>query len=269
MFESKRRAFLLLFVSISLGLIAVILFSTYMQETKESMGELVMVQVAGNNIPAGQLITEDLLTEEQIPRKYMLESLIQSPAELVGKVSMVPIAKGAVITSVMLRDNSLVSGEYRQVMLRAPMSVFDDQIDAYDEVDILVSYEQEGGAKEAAADRRTTKVLLKGVTVSSVHKSGDETVAVGVLLKLADTKSLIWALNYGKEVRLLKTGNAKASQETPNTDEPIAADPASAAGSGEPAPSPKPTAKQAAAASAKPAVKPTPPAAVTPPKGGE
>lgn len=214
MFESKRRALLLLLLSLAFGAAAVILFSSYMQETKDSLGELVTVQVAGSDIPAGRVIDETLLEEQELPRKYMLDSLIESPADLIGRVSMVPIVKGAVITQAMLRDNSLVSGDFRQVLLRAPLAVFDDQIDAYDQVDLLISYEQDGeGGQAAGADRRTTQVLLKGVTVSSVHKTGDEITAVGVMVKLADAKSVVWALNYGKEVRLLKTGNAKAAQE--------------------------------------------------------
>ncbi|WP_339279320.1 SAF domain-containing protein [Paenibacillus sp. FSL W8-1187] len=242
MFESKRRALLLLLLSLAFGAAAVILFSSYMQETKDSLGELVTVQVAGSDIPAGRVIDETLLEEQELPRKYMLDSLIESPADLIGRVSMVPIVKGAVITQAMLRDNSLVSGDFRQVLLRAPLAVFDDQIDAYDQVDLLISYEQDGeGGQAAGADRRTTQVLLKGVTVSSVHKTGDEITAVGVMVKLADAKSVVWALNYGKEVRLLKTGNAKAAQEKGSL-------PDAAAPSASPSASPVPSASPAAGA---------------------
>jgi hypothetical protein len=123
----------------------------------------------------------------------------------------------------MLRKNTIVTGRNRQVMLRAPMAVFDDQIDVLDKVDLVVSYdEQPGPGEPAKGDHRTTKILLKDVTVNSVQKKGEDIVAIGVVLLLEDTEKVIWALNYGKEVRVLKSSSAKARQEEQ------AADPGSA-----------------------------------------
>ncbi|MEW4371513.1 Flp pilus assembly protein CpaB [Paenibacillus kandeliae] len=210
MFESKKRAFVFMLLAIVLGAVAVILFSTYMRETKASLGEFVTVQVAAEDIPAGTVINSSLLTDQEIPRKYMMDSLIINQQQLANKISVVPITKGSVITTSVLRNNTFVKGDYRQVMMRAPMAVFDEQIDAYDKVDILYSYDsQQAGDKGQAGDKRTTKILLKDVTVNSVQKTGSDITAIGVLVKLSDSKSVIWALNYAKEVRLLKSGSSK------------------------------------------------------------
>lgn len=210
MFESKKRAFVFMLIAITLGAVAVILFSSYMQETKASLGEFVTVQVAAQDIPAGTVIKSELLTNQEIPRKYMMDSLITSSQQLENKISVVPITEGSVITTSVLRNNTFVKGDYRQVMLRAPLAVFDEQIDAYDKVDLVYSYDaQSAKDKAAAGDSRVTKVLLKDVTVNSVQKTGNEITAIGVLVSLNDSKSVVWALNYGKEVRLLKSGSSK------------------------------------------------------------
>jgi pilus assembly protein CpaB len=214
MFESKRRAFLFMLGSIFFGLVAVILFADYMSDMKASLGEYATVHVAKTDIAAGMPITDDMMAEEQIPRKFMLDSLISSKEEVRGKISLVPIAEGSVITASMLRDNTIVTGDLRQVMLRAPLAVFDDQIDTFDKVDLVVSYD--AGSGEAQEDKRVTKVLLRDVTVNRVDKKGEELVAIGVVLKLDDAQQVIWSLNYGKEVRVLKSGRAKVQQEASN-----------------------------------------------------
>jgi pilus assembly protein CpaB len=176
------------------------------------------VLVANEDIVAGKPITAEMVTEKEIPKKYMLDSLIQSKDDLKGKISMVPIANGAVITSSVLRNNTIVTGQNRQVMLRAPLAVFDEQIDALDKVDIVVSYDaQPGPGEPTQQDKRTTKVLFKDVTVNQVFKKGDAITAIGVVLSLEDSKNAIWALNYGKEVRVLKSGSAKAQSDANKT----------------------------------------------------
>ncbi len=228
MFESKKRAFVFMLLAIVLGAVAVILFSTYMQETRASLGEFVTVQVAAEDIPAGTVIQPSLLTDQEIPRKYILDSLITSPQQLENKISVVPITKGSVITTSVLRNNTFVKGDYRQVMLRAPMAVFDEQIDAYDKVDILYSYDSTANdGKGNKGDKRVTDVLLKNVTVNSVQKTGNDITAIGVLVKLSDSKSVIWALNYAKEVRLLKSGSSKdvGSDSTAATGDGASTDP--------------------------------------------
>ena len=212
MFESKRRAFAFMLGAILFGLLTVILFSDYMSETKASLGEYATVHVAKRDIAAGMPLADDMVAEEQIPRKFMLNSLIGSKEELRGKISMVPIPAGAVITSSMLRDNTIVTEDSRQVMLRAPLAVFDDQIDTFDTVDLFVSYD--GGPDiPPTEDKRKTELLLQDLTVNRVDKRGEELIAIGVVVKLEQSQKVIWALNYGKEVRVLKSGSAKVAQK--------------------------------------------------------
>lgn len=247
MFETKRRALIFMLLSIGTAMIAVVLFASYIQETRASLGELDTVLVAKKKIPAGVPITADMVSEEQLPKKYMLNSLVRSPEELKGKISMVPVSEGSVLTTAMLRDNTIVSGEYRQVMLRPPMAVFDDTVDALDKVDLVMAYEASGTEAGAQGDKRMTKVLLKDITVNKVflmkENSQDpkDIAALSVAVKLEDSKSLIWAMNYAKEIHVLKSGTAKAQSEKPAAQQLEKTDkPAPKASQPAPAPAPAP-----------------------------
>ncbi|GLX68715.1 Flp pilus assembly protein CpaB [Paenibacillus glycanilyticus] len=213
MFDTRRRAFLFLIFSIGLGLAATIMFSSYMNKKETSLGEMVSIYVASKEIPAGQLITKDMLSMTDIPRKFATDSYVQTAADLNGKVSMVPIPEKGIITKPMLRNNNLVNGEYRQVVLRAPFAVFDDQIDVLDKVDLVASYEQKDPKAAKGTEERRTQVLLKNVSVNNVSKKDNEIVSIGVALPLSEAKDLIWMLNYGKEIRVLKSSNAKVASE--------------------------------------------------------
>lgn len=213
MFDTRRRAFLFLLFSIGLGLAATVIFSSYMSKKETSLGEMVPIYVASKEIPAGQLITKDMLSTTEIPRKFASDSYVQTTSDLDGKVSMVPIPEKGIITKPMLRNNNLVNGEYRQIVLRAPFAVFDDQIDVLDKVDLVASYEKKDAKAAKGAEERRTQVLLKNVSVNSVSKKDNETVSIGVALSLKQATDVIWMLNYGKELRVLKSGNAKVASE--------------------------------------------------------
>lgn len=211
MFETRRRAFVFLVFSIALALAATVLFSSYMKEKETSLGEMAVIYIANKSIPAGERITMDMIGSSEIPKKYVTDSYIQNLQDLDGKVSMVPIPQNGIITKPMLRNNNLVNGEFRQVVLRAPFAVFDDRIDVLDKVDLVASYEQTGS--DGQEDTRRTQVILRDVSVNSVSKKDDETLSIGVALPLDQADDVIWMLNYGKELRVLKSGNAKVGTE--------------------------------------------------------
>jgi Flp pilus assembly protein CpaB len=204
MFESKKRAFFFMILAILFALAAVLLFTNYVSDMEQSLGELVEIQVAKQDIPAGSPIGVDMLTSIQIPKKYAVDSFVTSPGELAGKISLVPIPKDEVLTKAMLRETSNTPSGYRLVQLRAPMAIFDEQLDVLDRVDLIGTYESKEGKE---ADTRRTEVMLKDVQVIRVYKKEEEIVSIGVALSLADAQKVIWLMNYGKELRVLKTNN--------------------------------------------------------------
>ncbi|WP_438431170.1 SAF domain-containing protein [Gorillibacterium sp. sgz500922] len=281
MFESKRRALIFFFLSMAAALAAVFLFSGYVQRTKENMGEMVPVMVAKKPIMAGQDITPDMLGTRQVPKKYVLPSLLKSADELRAKRSAVAVAEGDLLTSSMLVDTTLVTGELRQIQLRAPLAVFDDTIQFNDKVDLLYTYELPGTTNTGGGqqENRQTKLLFENVTVNSVTKTDNQITALGIILPLSDSPKMVWALNYSKEVRVLKrngdTSASSADSQAASSPEPqgpaASASPgatpsASPKASVSPKPSASPSPKATAKSTAKATAKPTPKPSATPKK---
>ncbi|UFJ40794.1 SAF domain-containing protein [Brevibacillus humidisoli] len=221
MFESKKRAFIFLIVSILFALAAVFLFSSYVETMEQDLGELVEIQVAGAAIPAGTLITPDMLKTMRLPRKYAVDSFVTSPDEAAGKISLVQIPQDEVLSKAMLREMSKTPSDYRLVQLRAPMAVFDDQIDVLDKVDVIGTYEKKAGKESgfddltvddlstdpvgrSAGDTRTTELVMRDISVIRVYKQEEEIVSIGVALTLEQARQVVWLQNFGKEVRVLK-----------------------------------------------------------------
>ncbi|RXT07835.1 Flp pilus assembly protein CpaB [Ammoniphilus sp. CFH 90114] len=206
MFESRKRVFIFTILSVSFALAAAFLFSNYMNETKRNLGELVSIYVAQKDIPAGSPIQTDMLTTMEVPVKYASASFLQSAEDFKNKISLVPIPSGEVLTTAMLRDISNVPSQHRLVQLRTPMAIFDDQVDVLDRVDLYGSYELAGNGNPAA-DSRMTDLLLTDVEVLRVTKQDGTINAIGVALTQEQAKRVIWMLNYGKEIRVLKSNN--------------------------------------------------------------
>ncbi len=204
MFESKKRAFIFMILAILFALAAVLLFTNYVADMEKNLGELVEIQVAKQDIPAGSPIGADMLATIQIPKKYAVDSFITSVEELQGKISLVPIPKDEVLTKAMLRETSKTPSGYRLVQLRAPLAIFDDQLDVLDRVDLIGTYETKEGKD---GETRRTDIMLKDVQVIRVYKKEEEITSIGVALSLADAQKVIWLMNYGKELRVLKTNN--------------------------------------------------------------
>ena len=217
MYESKRRAFLFLIVSLSFALAAVWLFARYVERMERELGELVEIQAAGQLIPAGTAISRDMLQTVKLPRKYVVDSFITAADEVAGKISLVPIPPNEVLTRAMLGEASKLPSGYRLVQLRAPMAVFDDQVDVLDKVDVIGTYDKQAGEESLFAPSpdemgkgggsRTTEVILRDIPVIRVYKQGEEIVSIGVALTLEQARQVVWLQNFGKEVRVLKTAS--------------------------------------------------------------
>lgn len=207
MFESKKRALFFMVLSICFAIAAAFLFSNHVKKTEESLGQLVEIQVAKKDIPAGSPITLDMLEPMKVPKKYVVDSYIKSINDLKGKISLVPIPEGEVLTKAMMRNVSKVPSQFRLVQLRAPMAVFDDMVDVRDKVDLVGSYEKQQQGQQNNDENRITDIVIRDVEVIRVYKKGEEIISIGVALTHEDAKRVVWMLNYGKELRVLKSNN--------------------------------------------------------------
>jgi len=210
LFESRKRVFIFTILSIAFAMAAAFLFSNYINQTKKSLGDMVSIYVAEKDIPAGSPITPEFLSTVEMPIKYASDSFIKSAEQYKNKISLVPIPKGEVLTMVMLRESSSnVPSGYRMVELRAPLAVFDGQIDNLDRVDLFSSYETEANNDpKQPKDRRITELTLKNVEVIRKTEQDGKLISIGVALKPEQAKRIIWILNYGKELRVVKSNSS-------------------------------------------------------------
>lgn len=199
MFDSKRRILIFLILSIAFGVSAVFLFLNYIKKTEETLGEHISIYAAKTDIPAGTPIALDMLTTVSLPKKYVVPTFAQVESDIKNKISLVPITSGEVLSTAMLRSASNVPSKKRLVQLRAPMAVFDDEFEVLDKVDLIGTYEAQG--------ERVTEVIATEIEVLRVYRTGESVLSLGVALSQEETEQIIWLLNFGKELRVLKSNN--------------------------------------------------------------
>lgn len=209
MLESKRRATLFITISLVLACIAGFLFFRQVQHLNSQLGELTEVYVAARDIPSRTPITAADLKTIQIPNKYVTSSNITDPAQLQNKVVLVALSKDALITTSMLKPVSNIQNENnRLVALYSSEKVrFDQQLEALDRVDLIVSENFEGEPK--------TTVFMKDVTVAVVMNTDGQFAGVGLEVSEKDAPKLIHMQNYADQIRVLKANVGKANEIPP------------------------------------------------------
>jgi pilus assembly protein CpaB len=100
-----RTKVLILVAAIILGLIAAVSAARYIdgaRERVEAQAEPVDVLIAQQDLPSGmsgeELISQELLKLEAIPRRYVSDDAISSAVAIEGKILTVPLARGEQVT---------------------------------------------------------------------------------------------------------------------------------------------------------------------------
>ncbi|MCM3719812.1 Flp pilus assembly protein CpaB [Fictibacillus phosphorivorans] len=212
MIESKRRAFIFITLAILLALIAGFLVLQKVRQLNSELGGMTAIYVAKENVPSRELLTPEDVTTEEIPNRYITASHITERKELVDKVATVPLSKGDIITKNILKETSSVLNEdNRLVMLYGSDKVrFDEEVEALDRVDIIVSHQFEGKPK--------TEIFMSDVKVSRSYKT-EKKQFYGVALEVPvkDASKLVHIQNYADSVRVLKA-NVGQAEIKPNND---------------------------------------------------
>mgnify|MGYP001186778553 FL=1 len=85
-------------VSVVAGLIALVIMSTYIGNRESALLELAELQdvyVAAADILPNTIIDESLIQRVQVPSVYLQPSALSSAEAIVGRVTAVPIPRGA------------------------------------------------------------------------------------------------------------------------------------------------------------------------------
>lgn len=199
--DAKRMGLIFGLVSLISALMAAALFLNMVRETEANLGTTLEVAVAAHDITAGTKITEKFLASKEIPKRLAGEYTFSNLKELVGKSSLVNISAGEIIAAGDLAAEGNENPDSRVVQLRSPTAVFDGNFKYGDRADIVVSYKE--------GDREVSEILFRGIGIAgNLTVKGEETTSLGVILNSAEVERLVWMINYGKEVRVIKEVNS-------------------------------------------------------------
>lgn len=203
MLESKRKAIIFFTIALLLALSAGMLILKKVQALNTNLGTMVQVAVASQEVPSRKVILPADVAMEEIPKKYVKDYHVTDVEELKNKVSIVPLSKGDVITNNMLKQASSVVEENSRLisLMRSDRIFFDEQLEALDRVDIIVS--QRFDSKEK------TDYFMRDVKVARVSKKKNDFKGVQLEVPAEKAPELIHMQNYADSVRIVKANVGK------------------------------------------------------------
>ncbi|WLR52586.1 SAF domain-containing protein [Bacillus tianshenii] len=210
MLESKRRAIILLIISFLLAAVAGFLILQKMKELNTQLGAKVEVYVAAGDIASRTLIQPDQIKTIEMPQKYANESFVTSESALKGKVTVVPLSEGDLITKNIIKPATVLRDENHRLvtMLASEKIRFDQELEALDRVDIIIS--------NVVNDKPVTKVFMKDVLVAMVAKNNDSFSGVALEIPFEEASKLIHQQHYAQMIRVLKSNVGKGELNISN-----------------------------------------------------
>jgi len=200
--DLRQRGRILVLFSLALGLGAGLLAHSQMQSLEAQLGSRADVLVAKRDITAETVIEPDLFTTKSVPLRFRLSGMVSDMDRpmLTGRVALVPIKAGHVVTSAMFAARRGVSDSNQRVYtLTASSTVIIGAIELGDQVDVLAVYEDRTTRTEVA------EISLEGIKVLSVSQPG-RPPTVSLSLTPEQAQRLAWYESFGKQIRLLRQG---------------------------------------------------------------
>ncbi|ADG81267.1 Flp pilus assembly protein CpaB [Thermincola potens] len=197
--EFKKIGIIFVILSILLSFGAAYLFLNMVQKTEKTMGETVQIITASKDVEAYTPLTRDKLSYTEIPRKYLNGSFLTNEKEVLGKVTLVPMAKNDIITRSMIKKVDDLPKEVRIVQLRPPVVFDSKEIEPGDRVDIIGTF---------ALDNKQliTQVIQSDIIVHDIamDEKKNEISSLGLQVEIEKALQLINNLHRAKEIRVLK-----------------------------------------------------------------
>lgn len=175
-----------LILSVVLGLLALVLMWIYIGTRESQLLELSAMKdvvVAATDILENTVIDERVVQQIQVPSKYLQPKSIADVRELVGRVTAVPIPKGAQVLGTFLQDSGssplayeLPRGRRAVTIAVADITGVGSLVRPGNFVDILGTFEygrpigEKGGRIEYAEERTETIMLMQDVQVIAVQQ---------------------------------------------------------------------------------------------------
>jgi len=197
--EYKRTAAIFAVISLVAAFLAALLFLNYVRQAKVNIGDTVEVLVAARDVPAMTVISEDMIKTAMVPKNMAGKFTFTDRKDLINKTVLVNLSAQVIYTAGIIKAGQDFPSNQRVIQLRAPAAVFDGEFKYGDKVDIIVSYKDQ--------EKDVSETLFRNIgVVENIKPSGEEASSLGVVMEETEAEKLVWMLNYGKEVRVIKAG---------------------------------------------------------------
>lgn len=208
MLESKRRAIIFISISLILAIVAGVFFLQKVKQLNSNLGGMTKIYVAATNIPSRTLIRPDQVKTVEIPNKYVNKSYVTNVKDLMNKVLVVPLTTEDIISKSMIKPVANITNEDNRLVFvhQSEKVQFDQDLEALDRVDIIVSHKFKGDPK--------TEIFMKDVPVNSVFKSEKKFTGILVEVPSKEAQKLIHMQNYADSIRILKANVGKGEPAT-------------------------------------------------------
>jgi Flp pilus assembly protein CpaB len=199
----RRRAFVLLSLSLASGGLAASLVRTRERAVERRVGPLVSVLVARRDLPAGHEVGAADVATRQVPGRYVPPDAVASPEQASGLRTASPLPAGGYLTAAELGAGGRRSGggyRLRPGERAAELEVSGDSalsqgVAPGERVDVLVSSEGRDGGGH-------TFLALEDVELLGARPAGARLLAT-LRVTLCQAVFLAAAADFAKRVRLL------------------------------------------------------------------
>lgn len=199
MLEAKRRIGFFLTLGVFFAAAAAWIVHTRVAAVEAQLGRRLPVYVAARAIPAQAPLGPADFTTILVPTSFLQPSMVTDEAALEGKVSLVPLNPGDLLTRSMLSSRFVVPEGHRAIRFyRSQTVLFDDNLLAGDRVDLLVTAVETGGQQ---AQTTATRRHLANLPVVESDPKGSW---VGVLVREADAAGVVQMQNLARQIQLLR-----------------------------------------------------------------
>jgi Flp pilus assembly protein CpaB len=201
--EAKRRIGLFLTLGVILASAAAWLTYGRVSAVEGQLGKRMTVYVAARPVAAQVPLTTADLSTIYIPATFLQPDMVTDPKDLTGKVALIPLNQGQMLTRPMLTTRFVVPDGSRVLRLyRSQTIYFDDNLLAGDRVDLMVTYLDPADKQQ----KLTTHVHLNALPVVESDSKG---AWVGILVRDRDADGVIQMENSAKQIQLLRLSPAE------------------------------------------------------------
>jgi hypothetical protein len=207
--DAKKRAMLFGLLSLILASISGVLFINKSEEVDKKLGKKTTIYVASKNISPREKLTPNSFTAKELPTQYVPSTALRNLSGISQYVTVVPIVKGDFLTTHFLRkETELTSANNRLVFLaRSDSVMYDQEVDRFDHVDIIVSKKTKSGKSETFLFLQNVPVIVTARDRQKVFQGA------GLELSLEAAIKLIHEQIVADSIRILKAPQ-RADKET-------------------------------------------------------